>query len=228
MQRPKATKRLRTLITLRPVMSKETCTRLVQSASMTHFAVADDSSTSKEVANSGMGIMTAVSSGTAVGLTCDGDNISNVAYINTISISPYPCCSSASHSVKVTSSGGKALETVQFTNASFHRMTVTNHQTGELIRVIQHPVTSGAAPDVCGAFTASCRVSPEFCDVFTSSITYWGFSTGCKLNMLDNVSMEYTVGSRVGYSPNVGVMTIKYEVYVTSSKRLMCSIVQAI
>jgi hypothetical protein len=192
-----------------------------------HFAVADDSSTSKEVANSGMGIMTAVSSGAAVGLTCDGDGISSVAYINTVSISPYPCCSSPSHSVNVISSGGKALEPVEFTNASFHRLTVTNHQTGELIRVIQHTVTSGAAPDVCGAFTASCTVG-DFCDVFTPSITYWGFRTGCKLNTLDNVSMEYRVASRAGYSPNVGVMTIKYEVYVNSSKRLMCSIVQAI
>jgi hypothetical protein len=187
-----------------------------------HFTVADDSATTKELANSAMGVTSAATSGTAVGLLCD-DGISNVAYIQTVQIIPAPCCALSSISVNVISSGGISFEQVAFTDDSFHRMTVTNTVSGAT-KIIQKPVTSGAAPDFCGAFTAACD-REDFCDWFLPTVTFWGFRTGCTMNIMENVSLEYRVGSRATQGA-AGRINIKYEVWVTDSKRLMCSFAQ--
>jgi len=93
----------------------------------------------------------------------------------------------------VISSGGVTYEAVEFTDESFHRLTVTVNEVERI--VIDKPVNSGAAPDFCGAFTMDCT-REGFCDYFLPSVTYWGFRTGCSMGMFENISLEYRVSSR--------------------------------
>merc|ERR1711957_991391 len=50
--------------------------------------------------------------------------------------------------------GAVTWEPVTFTNASVHRMTIV--QNG-VTKTLEKPVTSGSAPQTCGAFTMACN-----------------------------------------------------------------------
>jgi hypothetical protein len=186
-------------------------------------AVADDSSTAKEIANSAMGVTTAVESGVAEGLLCNGDGITSIAEIQRVLIAPAPCCSIPQTPLQLDANGATTWEAVTFTNASMHRLTILNKGVS---RIIEKPVTSGAAPQTCGAFTIACNVG-DFCDVFNPSVSFWGFSTGCTLSVGQTLpSLTYKTGARpIG---SEGAYTIKYEVWVTPTKRLACAIASGV